>query len=1197
MPVTLDPGGSSIYQYYLEMSFDPNALELVSNKPPVTDRAGSSFFSFGYDTYMPGKLNVDGGDFGNQRYLKDRQEIFVLHFKIKETASLADANVKVVFGECWDENWFYPIDNLIPGKVSIRNPVSELTVGIGTASSLAGETVEVPVSILTSSAGAGAYGMQLDFDPAALAVQNVRGMSGDYFMWGSDNTEGWLRTVWVDESGGDRAVKAGDQLFVVTFKVKDNASLGAKAITVTNPTDLLNLTFTDTQGAEMAKTVHAGKVTVQPQAPQTLFAVPGNGQVKLRWTPVPGATGYSIYQGLTPDIVGIPNSYAVATLGETETAFVATGLANGTTYYFVVESTSPSGENLFSSLVSARPDPMSVADLQEMLDGITTKVSEWEDSNAKTALLADAGELQTKIDVLSEEEQRVNDLASYTILYQKMTQTGKDLFQLQIRMMQRQLAGLEEGIDSLKGDKSALQSTINTLNEQIGTLQGQVNSLSGDNANLREQIATLTGQISGLQGQIIALIERIADLQQENDTLKQEKAALQEQISSLQEQVADLQTDVNALKGDKRVLQGTIDSLNEQIGSLHDQVNSLSGEKANLAEQIATLTQQISGLQGQIIALIERIASLQQENDTLKREKAALLEQISSLQEQVADLQTDVNALKGDKRVLQGTIDSLNEQIGSLHDQVNNLTGENANLAEQIATLTRQISGLQGQIIALTETIADLQEENDTLKQEKAALQEQISSLQEQVADLQTDVNALKGDKRALQGTIDSLNEQIGTLHDEVNNLTGENIDLAGQISSLNRQISGLQGELVQANQFMQALLGILIGYAAGEDAGHVSKDLVLSQSGAHGATIEWQSSNEAYIGIHGSTGTVKRPSYTEGDVLVTLSSTVKLGSLEGTVTHLIRVVKDNPNDREAAALAKKNLDIRYSVGDTIHSVTQDVYLDVTGDHGTTISWTSSAPEIVDETGHVTRPSYLEENALVTLTARIQRGDAVETKSFVVQVLKRVQTAQEAVDAAKQALEVGYAPGETQDAVKSPVQLAAAGPDGTTIRWASSHPELISSQGTVNRPSASQGSQAVTLTATIEKDGVTAAKTFQVTVRAYDAGKPVQLLTEGEGLGIRRDASGIQVTVKAERRDTAQQPEKAVVVFQLLKGTEAVSILAFEKEALSSEKVTAGFFRLNGTDDTYRVQVFVYDELSADRTKVQTSLADPKELR
>jgi hypothetical protein len=84
-----------------------------------------------------------------------------------------------------------------------------------------------------------------------------------------------------------------------------------------------------------------------PAAPTSLVATPGNKQVALSWSAVPGASGYRVYQATT--------GAAVLRATVTTNSYVATGLTNATVYTFYVTAIGSNGVSAASAQVQAAP--------------------------------------------------------------------------------------------------------------------------------------------------------------------------------------------------------------------------------------------------------------------------------------------------------------------------------------------------------------------------------------------------------------------------------------------------------------------------------------------------------------------------------------------------------------------------------------------------------------------------------------------------------------------------------------------------------------------------------------------------------------------------------------------------------------------------------------------------------------------------
>ena len=87
--------------------------------------------------------------------------------------------------------------------------------------------------------------------------------------------------------------------------------------------------------------------------------------------------------------------------------------------------------------------------------------------------------------------------------------------------------------------------------------------------------------------------------------------------------------------------------------------------------------------------------------------------------------------------------------------------------------------------------------------------------------------------------------------------------------------------------------------------------------------------------------------------------------------------------------------------------------------------------------------------------------------------------------------------------------------------------------------------------------------------------------------------SGIKATINVCRTNAEDHDGKEVVIFQLMNGQIPVSIVALQKDILTSEDLIAYF---NEAGDDFFVKAFVFDEFNSDIASVQTSLAALKDI-
>jgi len=158
-------------------------------------------------------------------------------------------------------------------------------------------------------------------------------------------------------------------------------------------------------------------------------------------------------------------------------------------------------------------------------------------------------------------------------------------------------------------------------------------------------------------------------------------------------------------------------------------------------------------------------------------------------------------------------------------------------------------------------------------------------------------------------------------------------------------------------------------------------------------------------------------------------------------------------------------------------SINSNITLPTSG-NGITITWSSSTPSTISNSGVVVRPASGAEPETVTLTATAVKGGATVVKEFKLTVIPSLSNA-EAVKYDTDNLTLTG----SLDNLRSSLILKTTGFQGSTINWSSSVPDLLSNSGKlIYLPEKGTGKTKVVLTATISKGSASQTRQFEILV-------------------------------------------------------------------------------------------------------------------
>ena len=379
----------------------------------------------------------------------------------------------------------------------------------------------------------------------------------------------------------------------------------------------------------------------------------------------------------------------------------------------------------------------------------------------------------------------------------------------------------------------------------------------------------------------------------------------------------------------------------------------------------------------------------------------------------------------------------------------------------------------------------------------------------------------------------------------------------------------GVAGPLTPANEWSLYTTVItptsITGYFNGEPVGTVATTRTVTDFGTNLVS---------YIG---------RSSYADpyynGDVRDVRVYTAALSDEDVLASYYDGV--DDPSVITAALEADAN-----ALGFDPLGITGDVTLPATGESGSSIVWETSNPAVIGLDGAVNRPTDV--NAAVTLTATLTLAGQELVRTFDVTVI--ADNPQAELDRIADGFDLGVS------VVWDDITLATD-VEGAAVTWESSAPGVVSAAGEVTRAATDED---VVLTATFAADGLTAVRTYPVTVLAEVAGYlgtyirtpqtnddtasvHLALSEDGQDFSALNDNKGVlfpsaaDVNTDVNREITSptafHAPDGGYGLFVTIPGTAANDGYVFETDDLATYANQRRVTFAPGTDGVTRVDV------------------------
>lgn len=374
-----------------------------------------------------------------------------------------------------------------------------------------------------------------------------------------------------------------------------------------------------------------------------------------------------------------------------------------------------------------------------------------------------------------------------------------------------------------------------------------------------------------------------------------------------------------------------MDELETDIGTVGE---NLSTAVAVIDQQITVIDSVVTGLSSTDETIMQQLALLQQTVESIKTD----LEEVKTL---MAIGTTDFENLQNRVSSIEGVVEEMQLTITAIHERLSSIDSLNAEQTGSIETLTGSVNRIDG-----------------TVSTNKTALEKKIND------------------------AISSLTAIITTVDKDSDDAEAE---LARRLADL-EFIHPTDADRVNRDKL--ALLIDHLDEGLTENGIQIMNDVVLPTATQWDSTITWQSSHPEYIT---AAGKVTRPSFSTGDKPVFLTATIRYGLVSDTKVFTVNIKKKPISAEEKVAADKAALqidDLDQNGSEVGVQILTDVLLPTTGSkYSSVITWASSNPAVLGNDGTVNRPTAIEGDAVITLTATITSGANADTKLFTVTVV------------------------------------------------------------------------------------------------------------------------------------------------------------------------------------------------------------------
>ncbi|MED6266669.1 hypothetical protein CHARACLAT_004383 [Characodon lateralis] len=400
---------------------------------------------------------------------------------------------------------------------------------------------------------------------------------------------------------------------------------------------------------------------------------------------------------------------------------------------------------------------------------------------------AERTKLEKTIQDIQREHQEAKKALEESLKENKRSRCTLELIINEKGSLEKLLSGLQQEVDSQRGEQNVLRSSSLDLQRQRDLLRQQ-------REDLEMQLSRQHTEACRGEKAFQELERRYSDLRSELITVKESLDQITLEKEMLEDENTSLSLALNKMECHSAAQESLLIKLQSQLTTLKDSLIKMAALSEGLATDKVELNRIVLQTEGEKMELSERRCEAE-------GKKAAAREDAARAQKEMINLLAERQAFESSHVQLQDLCQKLEAELSLLHREKAEALEKQLEAKRQMQTLQVQLCACSKELDERTTAVKRAARDREELAKDKAALEVKLNCADRTACCLTQQLVALRAEKNSLETAIFESQELSTSLEAELTRLEGERCSLNLANEALTRDAAKMR---VDAEQQLQ---------------------------------------------------------------------------------------------------------------------------------------------------------------------------------------------------------------------------------------------------------------------------------------------------------------------------------------------------------------------------------------------------------